>query len=279
MWDPFSILRFLYSVAKDAPDPVNVQFDEPSPNLMPNELRKKTKTAGFFVSQLWVDNLSKNVLNEVRINLTAPLEYEPIVRTNKRHGEIDYTYDSTKLELNISRIDPSESLKISFFPKLGSLNQFKEPQIIVGTKELGTIMAQLGFYKKYPSILASYIFASTMVLFAIMALLFLSYVLFRDNEYLFPESKYTVSRQAQERLSKYGCPMLVEANTEELRTKLSSGPPYHLPTILEMNGVFSAVELWKKPNIAYIDCKSLAQQSERQSVDSNTRNVIVKARQ
>ena len=254
MWSPFSFLRFLYTIAKDAPDPVNVQYEEPSPNLIPKELRKKAKTDGFFVSQLWIDNLSKSVLEVIRINLTAPLEYEPIVRTNKRHGEVDYTYDATKLELVITRVDPSESLKISFFPKVEVLEKFMEPQIIIGTKELSSLMVQLGLYKKYPSLLASYIFMIFASLFAVGALFFVLYFIFRDNEILFPESEYTVLRQAQERLSKYSCPMVVKENTEELQNKLLSGPLYHIPTILDMNGASSLDELWKRKNIVYIEC-------------------------
>ncbi|HCG7131568.1 TPA: hypothetical protein NJ327_004366 [Vibrio parahaemolyticus] len=256
MWNPFSILSFLYTVAKDAPDPINVQFEEPSPNLLPKELRKKAKVDGFHISQLWIENLSKRVLENVRVNLTSPLEFAPIVRTNKRHGEVDFTYDESKMELLITRLDPSESLKLSFFPESERLHEFYEPQIIIDGQELSSLMVQLGLYKKYPSLLSTYLFSIFVVLSSVCAVGFTTYLTIRDNPILFPNSEYTVLREAHERLSKYGCPLVAEENTKELRNKLKSGPPYHIPTILETNGVESERELWNKETIAYIECEN-----------------------
>jgi len=256
MLNPFSILSFLYTVAKDAPDPINVQFEEPSPNLLPSELRKKAKVDGFYISQLWIENLSKRVLQNVRINLTSPLEYDPIVRTNKRHGEVEFTYDEAMMELLITRLDPSESLKLSFFPELKRIDEFGEPQIIIDDQELSSLMVQLGLYKKYPSLLSSYIFTIFMVIFAVCALGFTTYLTIRDNSTFFPNSEYTVLREAQERLSKYGCPLIARENTKELRERLQSGPPYHVPTIMEANGVNSERELWVKESIAFIECRN-----------------------
>ncbi|RRS10390.1 hypothetical protein EAG18_02195 [Pseudoalteromonas sp. J010] len=256
MWNPFSILSFFYTIAKDAPDPINVQFEQPSPNLLPSELRKKAKVDGFYVSQLWIENLSKRVLENVRINLTSPLEYAPIVRTNKRHGEVEFSYDKSKMELLITRLDPSESLKLSFFPELDQILNFDEPQIIIEGQELSKLMVQLGFYKKYPSILSIYIFTIFISIFTLCAISFSGYLALRDNAYFFPNSEYAVLRQAQERLSKYGCPLIVRDNTDELKEKLQSGPPYHLPTIMEANGVITERELWKKETIAFIECRN-----------------------
>jgi len=254
MWNPFSILSFLYTVAKDAPDPINVQFEEPSPNLLPLELRKKAKVDGFYISQLWIENLSKRVLENVRINLTSPLRYAPVVRTNKRHGEVEFTYDENKMELLITRLDPSESLKLSFFPESEKLSEFHEPQIIIGGQELSSLMVQLGLYKKYPSLLSTYLFSIFTVIFAVGAAGFTTYLTIRDNPAFFPNSEYTVLREAQERLSKYGCPLVARENTQDLREKLKSGPPYHIPTIMETNGVDSERELWAKETIAFIEC-------------------------
>ncbi|WP_444938554.1 hypothetical protein [Microbulbifer sp. JMSA002] len=254
MWNPFSILSFFYTVAKDAPDPINVQFEEPSPNLLPSELRKKTKVDGFFVSQLWIENLSKRVLENVRINLTSPLEYAPVVRTNKRHGEVEFSYDKSKMEFLITKLDPSESLKLSFFPKPSQIKNFNKPQIIIEGQELSKLMLQLGFYKKYPSMLSMYFFTIFVSIFTVCTIGFSGYLLLRDNAYLFPNSEYTVLRQAQERLSKYGCPLLVRENTKELKQKLQSGSPYHIPTIMEVNGASTEKELWKKESIAFIEC-------------------------
>jgi len=243
-------------VAKDAPDPINVQFEEPSLNFLPSELKKKAKVDDLLVSQLWIENLSKRVLENVRINLTSPLKYAPVVRTNKRHGEVEYSYDKSKMELLITRLDPSESLKLSFFPELDQLESFTEPQIIIGTQELSSLMVQLGLYKKYPSMLATYIFSIVMVIFAASALGFTTYLTLRDNPSIFPNSKYTVMRQAQQRLSKYGCPLVVLENSKELKDKLLSGPPYHIPSIIETNGVDTVKELWLKDNIAFIECEN-----------------------
>src|SRR6185312_111891 len=256
MLNPFSIFGFLYTLAKDAPDPINVQFEEPSPNLLPGELRKKAKVDGFFVSQLWIENLSKRVLENVRINLTSPLEYAPVVRTNKRHGEVEFAYDESRMELLITRLDPAESLKISFFPTLEAIDNFKQPQIIIGDQELSSLMIQLGLYKKYPSLLATYIFMYVVVALTVFVAGFAAYLALRDNPTLFPSSEYTVLRQAQERLSKYGCPLVVAENNKELKEKLQSGPPYNIPTIMEINGVTTEKELWSKEEIAFIDCKN-----------------------
>ena len=131
MINPFSILSFLYTISKDSPDPVNVQYESPSPNLLPVELHKKTKIDGFFTSQLWIENLSKKVLENVRINLSSPLEYEPIVRTSKAHGEIEYKYQPKSHELIIEKIDPNESIRMTFFPKVDEIKNFDKPQILV----------------------------------------------------------------------------------------------------------------------------------------------------
>ena len=92
LFNPFSLFSFIYTVVKDSPAPINVQYEPPSPNLLPAELHKKAKTDGFFTSQLWIENLSNRALENVRINLTSPTSYEPIVRTNKPHGTIKFEY-------------------------------------------------------------------------------------------------------------------------------------------------------------------------------------------
>lgn len=254
MWNPFSLFSFLYAIAKDAPDPINVQFESPLLNLMPTELQGKLDSDYFFVSQLWVENLSQKVLEDVRINLTSPLQYQPIVRTNKRHGAVDFRYNEKKLELLITKLDPSESLRISFFPDANSIHEFQDPQIIIGNQQLSTVMSTLGFYKKYPALLFYTIFAIIIAIILTGVLGFFVYISLRDNPTLFPDSKYAVLAQASERLSKYGCPLKVEENTKELREKLISGHPNGFPILLTMNGVESEKGLWKKKNIAYIEC-------------------------
>ncbi|MDP8078974.1 hypothetical protein [Phocoenobacter skyensis] len=88
MFNPFSILSLLYTLHKDAP-PINIQFEEPSLNLLPEEIGQKIN-GDIYISQLWIENLSKKVLENIRINLTSPLKYSPIVRTNKRYGKVDF---------------------------------------------------------------------------------------------------------------------------------------------------------------------------------------------
>ncbi|QLB23496.1 hypothetical protein A6B44_09910 [Pasteurella skyensis] len=75
------------------------------------------------------------------------------------------------LELLITRLDPSESLRLSFFPELDRLDEFGEPQIIINNQELSSIMVQLGWYKKYPSIILSYILMIILMI-ALLGLIF-----------------------------------------------------------------------------------------------------------
>ncbi|EKB28267.1 hypothetical protein [Aeromonas dhakensis] len=259
MFNPFSMLSFFYTVAKDSPDPVNVQYEPPSPNLLPSELHKKTKTDGFFTAQLWIENLSNRVLDDVRINLTAPISYDPIVRTSKSHGNIEYRYASQTMELVVDKIDPRESVRITFFPAVDRVDDFNKPQILVEGKELSKLMETLGFYKKYPSYARAYvasIFAATFgVVAAIGSVGFAGYVILQDNEYLFPNSDAVLMRQASERMKGYGCPQRVEAVTNDLKWQVMSTFGYPA-TILKMNAVDSEEELWKKEKIVFIDCGS-----------------------
>lgn len=259
MFNPFSMLSFFYTVAKDSPAPVNVQYESPSPNLLPSELYKKTKTDGFFTAQLWIENLSSRVLDDVRINLTAPMSYDPIIRTSKSHGKINYSYSPETLELVVDKIDPRESVRITFFPAIGRVDDFNKPQILVEGKELSKLMETFGFYKKYPSYVKAYavsIFAATFgVIAAIGSVGFAGYMMLQNNEYLFPNSDTVLMRQANERMEGYGCPQRIGTVTNDLKWQVMSTFGYPA-AILKMNGVDAEEDLWKKEKIAYIDCGS-----------------------
>ncbi len=258
MLNPFSLLSFIYTVAKDSPDPVNVQYEPPSPNLLPMELHKKAKTDGFFTSQLWIENLSNRALEDVRINLSSPVKYEPIVRTNKPHGEIKYKYVQQTYELKVDKIDPGESVRTTFFPEIDSIDTFKKPQILVENKELSQLMETLGFYKKYPSFFRSYIVSIFAAVFGVVAALasvgFAGYVMLQDNEYLFPNSDAVLLRQAQERMKGYGCPQRAGIVTDDLKWQVMNTFGYP-KAILQINGVNSEEELWNKEKIVFIDCE------------------------
>lgn len=256
MINPFSIFSFfsfLYTIAKDSPDPVNVQYEPPSPNLLPVELYKKTKIDGFFTSQIWIENLSNKVLEQVRVNLTAPLDYEPIVRTSKPHGEIEYKYIQQSHELIIEKIDPKEGVRISFFPSVESIDKFVKPQILVGNQELSKMMETLGLYKKYPSYLGLYLMTIFSVVAGICTVGLSGYVILHDNEYLFPNSDAVLLRHANERLKGYGCPQNVGVVNEKLKWKIMNTFGYP-QTILQINGVKTEKELWAKEKIVYINC-------------------------
>ncbi|HIF9420260.1 TPA: hypothetical protein ACX6SA_000293 [Photobacterium damselae] len=257
MINPFSAISLLYTVVKDAPNPINVQFEPPSPNQLPVELHEKAKTDGFYTSQLWIDNLSKNVLKDVRINLTAPLDYEPIVRTSKSHGAVEYKYLESTNELIVEKIDPGESLRSTFFLDSESCDLFKKPQIIVSDSELSSLMETMGFYKKYPSFFRSYLLSIFALVFSVLmgvgSLGLLGYVVLHDNEYLFPNSDAVLMKKASERMGGYGCPQSVAKVDEDLKFKVMSTFGYP-ETILIMNDVNSVEELWRKDKIAFIDC-------------------------
>lgn len=150
MINPLSFFTFVYSLSKDAPEAVNIQYEAPMPSLLPPELHDKAEIEGFFTSQVWVENLSGKVLDNIRINLTAPLSYAPIVRTNKAHRIIEYSYDPEIYELTFQKLDPKESLRITFFPSLDFISSFKKPQIIIDNQELSKSREFVGFCRKYP---------------------------------------------------------------------------------------------------------------------------------
>lgn len=257
MFNPLSLLSFIYTVAKDSPDPVNVQYEPPSPNLLPKELHKQAKTDGFFTSQLWIENLSKRTLEDVRINLTSPIRYDPIVRTNKPHGEVSYEYVPKTYELKVDRIDPGESVRATFFPEIDSIGAFGKPQILVGNRELSQLMETFGFYKKYPSFLRSYILSIFAAVFGVVAAItsvgVTGYVMLQDNEYLFPNSDAVLMKQATDRMKGFGCPHRVGTVTNDLKRQVMNTFGYP-NAILQINGVNSEEELWKKEKIVFIDC-------------------------
>ncbi|KIN15693.1 hypothetical protein [Halomonas sp. KHS3] len=259
MFNPFSLLSLIYTVIKDAPDPINVQYEPPSPNLLPVELHKKAKADGFYTAQLWIESLSNRALKDVRINLSSPTKYEPIVRTNKAHGEIEYKYVKQSYELMVNKIDPGESVRTTFFPEIDSIDNFKKkPQILVENRELSQLMERFGFYKKYPSFFRTYILSIFAAVFGVVAaigsLSFAGYVMFQDNELLFPNSDAVLMKQAQERMRGYGCPQRAEIVTDDLKWQVMQTFGYP-EAILQMNGVGSEEELWDKEKIVFIDCE------------------------
>lgn len=257
VFNPFSLLSLIYTVIKDAPDPVNVQYEPPSPNLLPVELHKKANSDGFFTAQLWIENLSNRALQDVRINLSSPLKYEPIVRTNKPHGEVEYKYLQKSYELKVDRIDPGEFVRATFFPEIDGIDGFKKPQILVGNKELSQLMETFGFYKKYPSFSRAYFLSIFVAVFGIVAAIgsvgFAGYVMLQDNELLFPNSDAVLMKQAQERMRGYGCPQRAATVTDDLKWQVMNTFGYP-GAILRMNGVNSEEELWLKEKIVFIDC-------------------------
>ncbi|OCA52590.1 hypothetical protein Phpb_04439 [Photorhabdus namnaonensis] len=250
MINPFSFFSFLYSLSKDSPEPVNIQYEEPMPSLFPPELRDKAEIEGFFTSQVWIENLSGRVLDNIRINLTAPLSYAPIVRTNKIHRTIEYSYDHKTYELTFKRLDPKEALRVTFFPSLDFISLFKKPQIIIDNQEISKAREFIGFCRKYPF----YTFGSIIFLILIISsLTFTGYNILRYNGIIDKNSDISLMNQANERMKGYGCPLKVGIVDEQLKETVKNTFGYP-SVILQFNGAKSVNELWAKEKIVYLDC-------------------------
>lgn len=247
MINPLSFFTFLYSLSKDAPEAVNIQYEAPMPSLLPPELHDKAEIEGFFTSQVWVENLSGKVLDNIRINLTTPLSYAPIVRTNKTHRIIEYSYDPKTYELTFQKLDPKESLRITFFPSLDFISSFKKPQIIIDNQELSKYREFVGSCRKYP------LLASGGILFIITALTFTGYNILRFYEIIDKNSEISLINQANERMKGYGCPLNVGVVDEKLKETVKNTFGYP-SAILQFNGVKNTQELWTKEKIVYLDC-------------------------
>lgn len=250
MINPLSFFTFVYSLSKDAPEAVNIQYEAPMPSLLPPELHDKAEIEGFFTSQVWVENLSGKVLDNIRINLTAPLSYAPIVRTNKAHRIIEYSYDPEIYELTFQKLDPKESLRITFFPSLDFISSFKKPQIIIDNQELSKSREFVGFCRKYPLLTFGGIF---FILFTITVLTFAGYNLLRYYGVIDKNSDISLMNQANERMKGYGCPLNVGVVDEKLKETVKNTFGYP-SAILQFNGVKNTQELWAKEKIVYLDC-------------------------
>lgn len=244
--NPFSLFSFLYSLSKDSPEPVNIQYEEPMASLLPPELHDKAEIEGFFTSQVWIENLSGRVLDNIRINLTAPLSYAPVVRTNKIHRIIEYSYDPKKHELIFKKLDPKETLRVTFFPSLEFISLFKKPQIIINNQEVSKTREFIGFCRKNP--LPTFI-----SIILISSLSFTGYKILRYNGIIDKNSDISLMGQANERMKDSGCPLKVGIVNTQLKeiVKNTFGYP---SAILQLNGAKSVNELWAKEKIVYLDC-------------------------
>ena len=114
-------------------------------------------------------------------------------------------------------------------------------------------METLGLYKKYPSLLSMYLISIIAVVATVCAMLFAGFALLQDNEYFFPNSDAVLMKNAQSRMKGYGCPQRVGQVSESLIKQVKSTFGYP-KAILQINGIESETELWKREKIVYIDC-------------------------
>lgn len=229
---------------------MNIQYEAPMPSLLPPELHDKAEIEGFFTAQVWVENLSGKVLDNIRINLTAPLSYAPIVRTNKTHRIIKYNYEPKTYELTFQKLDPKESLRITFFPSLDFISSFKKPQIIIDNKELSKSREIVGFCRKYPLLTFGGIF---LILLSATSLTITGYNILRHYGIIDKNSDISLMKQANERMKGYGCPLNVGVVDGKLKETVKGTFGYP-SAILQLNGVKNTQELWAKEKIVYLDC-------------------------
>lgn len=252
--NPVSLISLLYTLFKDKPPAVNIQYIPPVPNLLPEELKDKFHTEGFVTAQLWIDNLSNQVLEKVRINLPIPVKYKSIIQTDKYHQHIDYEYLEEKNELLIDKIDPKESILIIFYPDFKHWEDFEKPQIIINNQEVTKLMEALGEYKRFPEIFRLNLLLIFIILITIVTVIALSYHFLQRNEFLFPNSEAVLIKNASEILEDRVCLLEAGIVTDTLKKNIMSTPEYP-NLVLEINSVTSTKALWEKEKVVYFDCQ------------------------
>lgn len=252
--NPVSLISLLYTLFKDKPPAVNIQYIPPVPSLLPEELKDKFHTEGFVTAQLWIDNLSNQVLEKVRINLPTPVKYKSIIQTDKHHQHIDHEYLEERHELLIEKVDPKESILVIFYPDYKHWEDFKKPQIIINNQAVTKLMEALGEYKKFPEIFRLNLFLMFIILIIIITIVALGYHLLQRNEFLFPDSEAVLINSASKILKDEVCLLKADIVTDTLKQDIMSTPEYP-NLVLKINGVTSTKALWAKEKLVYFDCQ------------------------
>ncbi|MEZ6925170.1 MULTISPECIES: hypothetical protein [unclassified Aeromonas] len=165
--NPITSILELLSLKEKVQSPVHFSYIEPMIHPIPREVSEKYFNNGDYrllTSYVGLENISNKVLTEVRIKLKSQLRFKPIVESNEAKNYDNYEFNEALNEVVIKKIDPKESIYLSLFPSPSKLVKNFEPDIIINGELLTRRMKRIGFYSKYPSLIALITLTTTLLL-------------------------------------------------------------------------------------------------------------------
>lgn len=242
----------LIGLIKGAPPAVDIYAFPPLSSPLPKEIREKLGTqddpyCGLHPVHIGIENLSNIVLTNIRVKLTSPSIYHPIVENGDTQRPLEWRHDIERAEIHITALDPSDSAYIVFFPKetfpkdKSVTRVFQKPEILIEGKRVSTLQEQLGFLKKEPSLAIFFI----LLLSVIIGIVFL--VVFSFYPHILPNSDRALTEQATQQLVS-GCQLKPVKVTTNTRSDIAANglPPLK---ILQINRASSIEELLNREKI------------------------------